>query len=67
MPTVKIGLRWLAMARPGAKPVTYFDSELKGFGLRVLPTGVRSWVIEYRPGVGGRAVAKRRSCNWQPG
>ena len=50
----------MATAKPQSKPVTYFDDALKGFGLRVLPSGTRSWVVEYRPGVGGRAVAKRR-------
>lgn len=48
------------------KPTTFFDSDLKGFGVRVMPpsgrspVGARSWVVEYRPGAGGRAVAKRR-------
>lgn len=48
------------------KPTTFFDSDLKGFGVRVMPPsgkaplGARSWIVEYRPGAGGRAVAKRR-------
>lgn len=60
MPTIKLTRRSIAAIRPDEKPVTYFDTDLHGFGLRVMPTGVRSWVVEYRPGAGGRRVAKRR-------
>jgi integrase len=37
-----------------------YDSALKGFALRVNPTGRKVWLIEYRPSGGGRGVAKRR-------
>jgi integrase len=44
------------------RPSTYitFDSELPGFGCRVTPAGARSWIVEYRPGNGGRRVSKKR-------
>lgn len=60
MPTVKIGRRALAAIGPVAKPTTFFDSDVRGFGLLVRPTGARSWILEYRPGAGGRGVSKRR-------
>ncbi|RUU14447.1 DUF4102 domain-containing protein [Mesorhizobium sp. USDA-HM6] len=60
MPTVKIGRRALAAIGPVAKPTTFFDADVRGFGLLVRPTGARSWILEYRPGAGGRGVSKRR-------
>ena len=33
---------------------------LKGFGIRVTPTGYKSFIIDYRPGEGGRRVLKKR-------
>lgn len=37
-----------------------WDTEIKGFGLRVRRNGHRVYVLEYRPGAGGRSAPKRR-------
>lgn len=47
-------------AQPGDKRYTLFDEEVRGFGVRVFPSGQKSFVLEYRPGAGGRGVAKKR-------
>lgn len=60
MPTIKITRRSVTDLKAAEKPVIYFDKDLKGFGIKVMPTGARSWILEYRPGAGGRAVAKKR-------
>lgn len=60
MPTLKITRKAVAAIEPPEKATIYYDADLKGFGLKVMPTGVRSWIVEYRPGVGGRTVAKKR-------
>jgi len=47
-------------ALPQATEFAVWDSELKGFGLRVRPTGARSYVVVYRPAGQGRRAAVRR-------
>ena len=44
---------------PG-RDIWLWDSEIKGFGLRVRSSGRKSYVVEYRPGAGGRSAPKRR-------
>ncbi|MEX4006749.1 tyrosine-type recombinase/integrase [Neoaquamicrobium sediminum] len=58
----KIKLTKTVVAKAVAKPSRYslFDTQVPGFGLRVFPTGAMSWIFEYRPGEGGRRVAKKR-------
>lgn len=46
--------------QPRDKPFVAYDADLTGFGLRVMPSGVKSWIAEYRPDGGGRGVAKKR-------
>ena len=56
MPVIRIGRRSVANLDPG----TYYDETLKGFGLRINAGGTGTWFVEYRPGAGGRGVAKKR-------
>lgn len=60
MPTLKLTRKAIAAIEPADKATIYYDADVKGFGLKVMPSGARSWIIEYRPGVGGRTVAKKR-------
>jgi integrase len=60
MSVAKLSKRTVDALRPANKSFIAFDTSLKGFGMRVLPSGAKSWVIEYRPGGGGRKVGKRR-------
>jgi integrase len=60
LPTVRLTRKIVAGLKPADKTVTYYDETLKGFGLKVMPTGAASWILEYRPGAGGRGVAKKR-------
>jgi integrase len=60
MPIAKLMKRTVDAARPGARPYIIFDEEVRGFGLRVMPSGFKSWIIEYRPRGAGRDAGKKR-------
>lgn len=60
MPVEKLTKRIVDAMAPSPKPVIYYDSELTGLCLKVLPTGGKRWCIEYRAGAGGRGVGKTR-------
>ncbi|UIJ98604.1 Arm DNA-binding domain-containing protein [Rhizobium leguminosarum] len=45
---------------PGPKPFRVYDAELKGFSVRVAPSGDKRWQVEYRPHPGGRDIPKKR-------
>jgi integrase len=60
MPTVKLTKRAVDGIEPGSTIGFWYDTDLKGFGLKVMPSGVMTWIVEYRPGAGGRGVSKRR-------
>jgi integrase len=57
---IKITKRVADSAEPRPSRYILFDAETTGFGLRVYPSGKKSWVFEYRPGEGGRGVQKKR-------
>ena len=49
MARMKISLRTVPTAAvPTGNDVYYWDTDLRGFGLRVTPKGVRSYVVQYR-------------------
>ena len=46
--------------KPGERPFIAWDDRLTGFGVRVQPSGVRSYLVNYRAEGGGRRAANRR-------
>jgi integrase len=56
--TVKIGKRVVDAATPEAKAYRLWDADLKGFGIKVLPSGAKTYFVWYRAGE-GRAAARR--------
>ncbi|MEQ1901177.1 MAG: tyrosine-type recombinase/integrase [Devosia sp.] len=60
MSVQKLTKRTTDAALPGAVRYVIFDTEIHGFGLRVSPTGAKSWIYTYRAGEGGRRTAKKR-------
>ena len=56
----KLTKRMVDALKPQAKAYVAYDGELYGFGVRVMPSGHKSFVVEYRPHGGGRGVATRQ-------
>lgn len=60
MPSAKITKTTINNLTPGDARLIIYDTELRGFAVRVMPSGTATFVVEYRPGSGGRNVSKRR-------
>lgn len=60
MSVLKLTKRSVDTLTADMRPFVAFDTDLAGFGVRVMPSGVKSWIVEFRPHGGGRIVAKRR-------
>src|SRR3546814_11846499 len=58
MPTGKVTKRYVDAMRPGPKDAFLWDDELHGFGLKVTPSGAKSFIFQYR--LGGRGAKTRR-------
>jgi integrase len=56
----RLSKRTVDALSPGPRPYIVFDEDLTGFGLRIMPSGTKTWIVEYRPGAGGRKVYTRR-------
>jgi len=57
---VTLNKRNVESLKPAEKPFIAWDDKLTGFGLRVQPTGVRSYIVNYRAGNRGRKAPNRR-------
>ena len=55
---VKITKRQVDAIRPGASDRFLWDSELRGFGLKVTPSGRKVYILQYR--MGGRGLPVKR-------
>ena len=63
----KITKRVVDAATAKAKPYFLWDGELKGFGLCVLPTGVKSYVFQFRTPEGrARRITIGKHGDWTP-
>lgn len=60
MATAKLTKRYIDSLMATASKYTVYDTELKGFGLTVFPSGTMTYIFEYRPDGGGRRVDKKR-------
>jgi len=59
MPMIKLTRRSVAAIEPSSVRMFYWDTDLAGFGLRVEPTGRKSWVVELQA---RRGRQKRRKA-----
>jgi integrase len=60
MTVARLTKRTISSLVPAAQPYIAYDEDLSGFGLRIMPSGKKTWIVEYRPGPGGRKVYTRR-------
>ena len=61
MPRLKLTRKNISAIAAPSRGTVFYDTDLTGFGLRVMPSGVRSWIVEYRPGAGGRLPDHRQT------
>ena len=52
--------RTVEALEPADKPWIAWDDKLVGFGVRVQPSGTRSFIVNYRAGEGGRKAPNKR-------
>jgi integrase len=46
----KLTIRAVEALKPGDRERFVWDGEMRGFGMRVLPTGIKTFVVQYRTG-----------------
>lgn len=58
MPAIAISKRSVDAARPGARDAFLWDSQVRGFGLKITPAGAKVYFVQYR--TGGRSTPTKR-------
>jgi integrase len=67
MPTGKLTKRLVDSAKANNVRITWWDTEISGFGLRVTPAGVRTYVLKYRAaGRQGWITIGKHGSPWTP-
>ena len=70
MPAITISKRSVDAARPGARDVFLWDSQIRGFGLKITPAGAKVYLVQYRTGGRGtptkRVTIGRHGAPWTP-
>src|ERR1700722_1798577 len=59
MKTQRISKRMIDHLKPRPKEYAVFDSDIPGFGIRVRPSGTKSYILMYRAGHGRRAALRK--------
>jgi len=57
---IEISNRSLTKIAPSDKPRIIWDTKLTGFGIKVMPSGTLSFIVNYRADGGGRQAPNRR-------
>ena len=57
---VTLNERTIEALTPRARPWIAWDDRVTGFGVKVQPSGTRSFIVDYRAGGGGRTAPQRR-------
>ena len=57
---IAIAKRTVDALKPTAKAWIAWDDKLTGFGVRVYPSGRKSYIVNYRAGDGGRKAPNKR-------
>src|SRR5215213_4157135 len=60
MPAVRLSKRTIDALTPRERTAIVYDRDLTVFVIRITPAGAKSYIVEYRPGAGGRRTSKRR-------
>jgi hypothetical protein len=55
-----LGKRAVDALLPREDSYIVFDGKLPGFGVRVMPSGAKTFVLKYRVGAGGRSATQRQ-------